>query len=67
MPFPTYTFSHLGLTMRLSTFANALGLASAVLAVPQKRDESQFHVGQPIDANGKGGPILGMFCIPSFP
>ncbi|KAF9882180.1 hypothetical protein CkaCkLH20_00216 [Colletotrichum karsti] len=37
-----------------------LGLLSSTSAVPQntKRD-AQFNVGQPIDANGKGGPILG--------
>ncbi|KAF6813003.1 oxalate decarboxylase [Colletotrichum sojae] len=37
-----------------------LGLAIATHAVPQniKRD-AQFNVGQPIDANGKGAPILG--------
>lgn len=46
--------------MKLSALsAAALGLASTVLAVPQKRDESQFHVGQPISANGKGAPIVG--------
>ncbi|KAF6831036.1 oxalate decarboxylase [Colletotrichum plurivorum] len=37
-----------------------LGLARSTSAVPQnvKRD-AQFNVGQPIDANGKGAPILG--------
>ncbi|TQN73419.1 putative oxalate decarboxylase [Colletotrichum shisoi] len=43
--------------------ASVLGLFASVAgttAVPQnvKRD-AQFNVGQPIDANGKGGPILG--------
>ncbi|KAF4907396.1 putative oxalate decarboxylase [Colletotrichum viniferum] len=43
--------------------ASLLGLAaiaSSTNAAPQneKRD-AQFNVGQPIDANGKGGPILG--------
>ncbi|KAH6688017.1 oxalate decarboxylase oxdD [Plectosphaerella plurivora] len=45
--------------MRFSSLSVALGLASAVLAVPQKRDDSQFHVGQPISADGKGAPIVG--------
>ncbi|KAK2045948.1 hypothetical protein LZ31DRAFT_223505 [Colletotrichum somersetense] len=43
--------------------ASALKLSASVIsttAVPRnvKRD-AQFNVGQPIDANGKGGPILG--------
>ncbi|KAF6839804.1 oxalate decarboxylase [Colletotrichum musicola] len=38
-----------------------LGLAITSHAVPQnvKRD-AQFNIGQPIDANGKGAPILGV-------
>jgi len=49
--------------MKLSIFsAGALSLASVFLAIPQKRDESQFHVGQPISGDGKGAPIVGE-CI----
>ncbi|KAM0333227.1 hypothetical protein ACHAQA_001887 [Verticillium albo-atrum] len=48
--------------MRLSTsLVGLLGLCAGVSAVPQnaKRDDAQFDVGQPISADGKGGPILG--------
>lgn len=47
--------------MRLSVLSIVLGLTSAALAGPQKRDESQFHVGQPISADGKGAPIVGEY------
>ncbi|KAF3353506.1 hypothetical protein VdG1_08173 [Verticillium dahliae VDG1] len=50
--------------MKLSTsLVGLLGLCAGVSAVPQnvKRsdDGAQFDVGQPISADGKGGPILG--------
>jgi len=54
--------------MRLSatTWAVALSLwhSSCIGATPvlNKRD-AQFSRGQPIDANGKGAPILGELCL----
>jgi hypothetical protein len=49
--------------MRFSSFSTLCLLGSAVTAntLPQlsKRDAAQFVQGQPIDGNGKGGPILG--------
>jgi hypothetical protein len=49
--------------MRFSSFSSLCLLSSAVTAntLPQlsKRDAAQFVQGQPIDGNGKGGPILG--------
>jgi hypothetical protein len=48
-----------------------LGSAATTNAFPglAKRD-AQFAAGQPIDANGKGGPILGMrnrYSLSSLP
>ncbi|TVY40634.1 putative oxalate decarboxylase [Lachnellula subtilissima] len=51
--------------MRFSTLATLASAASFVAATPlneekvQKRDTPGFTSGQPIDGNGKGGPILG--------
>ena len=49
--------------MRVSACA-LLGLAASATALPnlQKRQsgQAQFEQGQPISADGKGGPILGM-------
>ncbi len=46
--------------MRTSVAVWAVGLLCSVAATPVivKRD-AQFTAGEPIDANGKGGPILG--------
>ena len=51
--------------MRFSTLATWAGAASLVAATPlneekvDKGDTPGFTSGQPIDGNGKGGPILG--------
>ncbi|KAF2203561.1 thermophilic glucose-6-phosphate isomerase [Delitschia confertaspora ATCC 74209] len=44
--------------MKLTAFSNLLFYSSALGAVI-KRGQPQFKNGQPIDANGKGAPILG--------
>jgi hypothetical protein len=45
--------------MKFQSFSVALLSTSAAFAAVVKRD-SGFPSGQPIDAKGKGGPILGM-------
>jgi hypothetical protein len=47
--------------MKFSTLA-LLGVAASASALPNlKKRDAQFTQGQPISADGKGGPILGMF------
>jgi len=47
--------------MKLLKIALLLSSSTLAVATPliEKRD-AQFAHGQPIDANGKGGPILGL-------
>jgi oxalate decarboxylase len=47
--------------MKLLEIALLLSSSTLAVATPliEKRD-AQFLQGQPIDANGKGGPILGL-------
>ncbi|KAL2208238.1 putative oxalate decarboxylase oxdC [Sarocladium strictum] len=47
--------------MKLNNLALSFALASGVIAAPPnvKRDDSKFDEGQPISADGKGGPISG--------
>lgn len=56
--------------MRLlqNSVAGLIGLVAVASASPQvaKRD-AQFNIGQPIDANGKGAPILGEKHTANFP
>lgn len=49
------------ITMKLQEIVWALSLLPGALSAPSvnKRDEAKFDEGQPISADGKGGPILG--------
>ena len=51
--------------MKLSLQLSALAVAHAVLgvAVPATQTGPQFENGQPIDGNGKGGPLLGVYTF----
>jgi hypothetical protein len=44
--------------MKFSTLA-IIGAAASASALPNLKKRAQFTQGQPISADGKGGPILG--------
>jgi hypothetical protein len=53
--------------MQLKDLMLGFALVSGALAAPSnsKRDDGKFDEGQPISADGKGGPILGKWFINS--
>ena len=51
--------------MKLSLHLSALAAVNAVLGatLPGGKGGPQFDKGQPIDGNGKGAPLLGLFLV----
>jgi hypothetical protein len=51
--------------MKLALHLSALAAVNAVLGatLPGGKGGPQFDKGQPIDGNGKGAPLLGLFLV----